>query len=195
MGFRADPAGKTVGTEPVRRHVEGFLVGIAGSGLRIEAQQRGVRARNEHVRVGDVPLAFPIGAVAGRAEIVAERRHGVGVEPEDFGVAGFLGPAVGLADPVQRGVVAGQEACSRRRAGGRRRVVARELDPIFAQQVLGREMLVTECLEGLGLVDRREAHLIAQDDQEVRPFASRRARLLIRMFGLRSIGFGPGRQG
>src|SRR5512143_568772 len=74
MGLRTDPPGEAVGTEPVGRYVEGFLVEIALAGLRIVAQQRVVRAGDEHLRVGDVPLAFPERAVARRTEVVAERR-------------------------------------------------------------------------------------------------------------------------
>jgi hypothetical protein len=67
--------------------------------------------------------------------------------------------------------------------------VARELDPVFAKQVLSQEVLLPECLQFVGLIDRREPHLIAKDDQEVRaPVPDSTGPSVVR-FGLGGCGF------
>ncbi len=120
-----------------------------------------------------MPLASPVRAVTCRAKIVAERRHSVGIEPEDVPVPGLVAPSTHrLGGPMQRRVMAGEDGRPRRDAGGGRHIVALELNPIGAQLILKFEIVPAELLRGLGLVDRREAHLVAKEDQEVRRFAS-----------------------
>ena len=172
VGFGSDPAGEAKGVEPVGCLVEFFLDRIAGARFGIEAHQRLVRAGDQHVGVRDVPLADPEGEVSRCAEIVAERRHAVGVDPEDVRVAGFLGRRKGLAGPVERRVVAGQDGCPRRHAGGGHDIVMLEVQPAGEQRVLEFEMRFAELPGEVRLVRRQEAHLVAQDDQDVGAFAS-----------------------
>ena len=190
MRLRSDPAGEAVGVEPVGRQVECFGGGIGcTSGAGIVTRQRGVRAGSVHVRRRGVPLAFPVRAVACRAEVVAERRHSVRVEPKGLSVERLLSAPRGLAGPMEGRIVAGEDGGPRRDAGGRRRVVTLEVDAVFAQQVLGLEILLAKRLCGLGLVDRRVPHLIADEDQEVRPFAFWKRRRCVERVRLRGRGF------
>ena len=74
-----------------------------------------VGAGHHQVGVRDVPLAPVVGAVTGGAEPVAHRRHGVGIEEVHGRVGGRLGEAVGVGDPVQRRVLAGEQRGPARR--------------------------------------------------------------------------------
>jgi len=47
--------------------------------------------------------------------------------------------------------------------------VALEVDAVLSQGILGLQVLLAERLCGLGLINGREAHLIAHEDQELRP--------------------------
>ena len=80
------------------------------------AISQALAVRRIEVGVRDVPPALVEGPVSARAEPVAERRDGVGRQPEHLlGVVGGFRESVGLRDAVQGWVV----SCQQRRAARR----------------------------------------------------------------------------
>jgi hypothetical protein len=169
VGLGADPTREAEVAEPVGGAVERLRGRIGRPGGGVVADELLVRARDQHIRVGGVPLASPKRLVAYDAEVIAEGGHAARIEPEDVGIEGFLGGPRGLGHSVQRRVVAGIHGRAARRARDRRRVVALEVDAVLSQGILGLQVLLAERLCGLGLVNGRVAHLIAHEDQEDRP--------------------------
>ena len=109
-----DPPREPELVEPV-----GAPVGVDRGGVDdpvdVVRPQALVGAGHHQVGVRDVPLAPVVGAVAGGAEPVPHRRHGVGIEEVHGRVGGRLGEAVGVGDPVQRRVLAGEQRGPARR--------------------------------------------------------------------------------
>ena len=66
--------------------------------------------------------------------------------------------------------MSGVDRSPARNAGNRCGIVALEVRPVLTEEVLGLEIGLTEILHLLRLIHRREAHLIAHEDQEIRPF-------------------------
>src|SRR5215510_2834321 len=86
----ADPAREAEAVETVGREVERLRGGI-WSARRVITDELVVGPGDQQVSVRAMPLALPEGAVAGGAEVVAECRHAVRIEPEHVGVEGLLG--------------------------------------------------------------------------------------------------------
>ena len=158
----SDPAREPETSETVGRHVLCLSREVGRTGHGIVADVLTVRSRNDHVGVRRVPLALPERAVAGRAEIVAKRRHAVRVEPEDVGIERVLRRAGRLRHAVERWVLAGEQRSTTRRTGDRRRVVALKVDTVQSEEVLGLQVTRPKRLGLIGLVDRRKAHFVAE---------------------------------
>jgi len=108
MRFRADPAGEAERPQRIRVEVAPHRGGVDDAVVVI-GRQRAARRGVGEIGVRDVPLAVVVGVVARRAEPVAQRRHLALAEPAHAGVLGGLADAVGLGDPVQVGVVPGED--------------------------------------------------------------------------------------
>ena len=98
--FRADPAIKAIIIEAIGAQVKVDDV-LNRLAVRRVAFKRVVRARQDNVGMRNMPFAFVKRPVAAGAKVIAHRRHGVRIEPEDVGVERALGRAGRLRDAVQ----------------------------------------------------------------------------------------------
>ena len=167
VGLAPDPAREPERIEPVGRPV-----GLDGLGdhpaVVVGGGQARVASGDREVGMADVPLAAVVGLVAAGAEPVAERRHGVGVQPPHPGVVAALRHTVGLRDAVQRRVLTGEEGGPTGHTGRGADVVPVELDSAVADPVPGRQLFPAEPGDLGRLVGRRVALLVGHDDQDVR---------------------------
>jgi len=167
VGFAPDPAAEAVAVEAV-----GALVGLDGFGdevpVLVVGREPGMAADGDEVGVGDVPLAAVVRLVARGPEPVTHGGHAVGIEPAHRGVVRRLGQPVGVGDPVQRGVLAGEQRCPAGDARRRRGVVPVELEAAGAQALTSGELRPPELGELGAFVGGRVALLVGHDEQDVR---------------------------
>jgi hypothetical protein len=137
----------------------------------VDRRHEAIAVFGVQMRVRGVPLALEERPVAPRAKPIAERWDRVRRQPEHVLAVGALGKPVGLRHTVQRGVMAGQKRRATRRASGRHRIVTAKRDAILPQPLHTGQMLTAVLRQLLGLVRRRKALLIGQNDQDVRALA------------------------
>ena len=166
-----DPAVPAEGIEQVLFEVQPLALGIRNAGRRIEAEEAGLRPRLERCVVRrEVSLALVDGAVPARAEVVADRRHGVLREPEHVGIEIALCRADSLGVSVQTGILARIDRRARRHARRSGAVILREVHAVRRECVLRTQIAPSEGSHLRGLVHRREPVLIAREKEKVRPF-------------------------
>ena len=167
--------------EPERVEPVGPAVGVDRGGDRRRPSASLARRLSwvpgtDQVGVRDVPLAPVVGAVAGGAEPVAHRRHGVGIEPVHRRVGGRLArPSVSVTPcsdgywPVNSVVRLGDARRRRPRSGGGARGSA------GAQALARGELRAAELGERLRLVGRRVPLLVGHHEEHVRTGRHRHA--------------------
>lgn len=124
--------------------------------------------RDRHIFIRDMPLSLIVRLVPGFAEIMAERRHGIAIQPEHVRVARPLGDAIRLADAVKRRVMPGKQGRPARAAGGTADIVMVELKSVRLQEPLGGEVALAPFSDFSRLIDRWIPLFVYEDDENVR---------------------------
>jgi hypothetical protein len=162
-----DPAGEAVGEQRVGVEVE-LHRGLVDDAIVIVGGQRFTGFGVLEIGVRDVPLAVVVGVVARFLEPVAERRHFAGAQPTQPGIVVPLTDAVGLGDPVQIGILTGEDRRPARHARERTRVVPREADAMLVEPAPTAEGPASPGQHVGRFVRWHRAFLVCHEDDDVR---------------------------
>ena len=129
--------------------------------------QRAARVRVDDVGVGHVPLAHVLGVVPAGTEPVTERRHLVRAKPAHTGVVVHLAQTVGLGDPVDIGILAGEQGRATGHTCQGARVVAPERHPMLLEPPGAGELLAAPRRHLRRLVGWRGAFLVGHQHDDI----------------------------